>query len=275
MSILNKITLKYLKLNKKRTIVSIIGVVLSTALMVGVGLLFSTVRDNMIKSVISNKGDYIFELKNFPSNKLNELKNNNELESNIIIEQGIASALFESSTNEYKPYLYLISGNDEYLKSLKLVEGRLPENSNEIVISQHLIYNGGAKYNVGDIISYEFGDRYYVDDYEVIGNASYSSDEPEELRNTKAMDLKIVGIVERSNYELYSAAGYSIFTKRSFDDKPVNVYAKYKNVNNVYDRTEKLASSYGLSINDIEYNSSLLSLYGQTRYGNYNNSLIL
>lgn len=275
MSILNKITLKYLKLNKKRTIVSIIGVVLSTALMVGVGLLFSTVRDNMIKSVISNKGDYIFELKNFPSNKLNELKNNNELESNMIIEQGIASALFESSTNEYKPYLYLISGNDEYLKSLKLVEGRLPENSNEIVISQHLIYNGGAKYNVGDIISYEFGDRYYVDDYEVIGNASYSSDEPEELRNTKAMDLKIVGIVERSNYELYSAAGYSIFTKRSFDDKPVNVYAKYKNVNNVYDRTEKLVSSYGLSINDIEYNSSLLSLYGQTRYGNYNNSLIM
>ena len=41
MTILNKLSIKNLKLNKKRTIVSIIGIILSTALMVGIGLLFS------------------------------------------------------------------------------------------------------------------------------------------------------------------------------------------------------------------------------------------
>ena len=40
MSILNRLTIKNLRLNKKRTIVTIIGIILSTALMVGIGLLF-------------------------------------------------------------------------------------------------------------------------------------------------------------------------------------------------------------------------------------------
>ena len=43
MNILNKLTLKHLKMNKKRTLVTIIGITLSTALMVGIGLLISTV----------------------------------------------------------------------------------------------------------------------------------------------------------------------------------------------------------------------------------------
>ena len=44
MNILNKLTIKHLKMNKKRTIVTIVGVILSTALMVGIGLLLSTFR---------------------------------------------------------------------------------------------------------------------------------------------------------------------------------------------------------------------------------------
>ena len=48
MNILNKLTIKHLKMNKKRTIVTIVGVILSTALMVGIGLLLSTFREVML-----------------------------------------------------------------------------------------------------------------------------------------------------------------------------------------------------------------------------------
>ena len=44
MSILNDLTIKNLKLNKKRTIVTIVGIILSTALMVGIGLLVTMVN---------------------------------------------------------------------------------------------------------------------------------------------------------------------------------------------------------------------------------------
>ena len=55
MKILNNLTIKHLKLNKKRTVVTIIGIILSTALMVGIGLLFSTLRDNSVKMVIESR----------------------------------------------------------------------------------------------------------------------------------------------------------------------------------------------------------------------------
>ena len=58
MSILNRLTIKNLRLNKKRTIVTIIGIILSTALMVGIGLLFSSFQDLMIRDTIGYSGKY-------------------------------------------------------------------------------------------------------------------------------------------------------------------------------------------------------------------------
>ena len=58
MKILNELTIKNLKLNRKRTIVTIIGIILSTALMVGIGLLFSTFQDYMIEEVKNYSGSY-------------------------------------------------------------------------------------------------------------------------------------------------------------------------------------------------------------------------
>ena len=79
MNILNKLTIKHLKMNKKRTIVTIIGVILSTALMVGIGLLFSTIRDNTIKEIINNNGSQHVII-NMDYDKLNLIKNNNKVE---------------------------------------------------------------------------------------------------------------------------------------------------------------------------------------------------
>ena len=65
MNILNRLTIKHLKLNKRRTIVSIIGIVLSTAMMVGVGLLVSSIRDALIRDEELNNGSYHAIIENF------------------------------------------------------------------------------------------------------------------------------------------------------------------------------------------------------------------
>ena len=76
MSILNKLTIKHLTMNKKRTIVSIIGVLLSTALMVGMGLLLSTFRDFLIRDIISYNGSHHVKITNLPYEKLKNIENN-------------------------------------------------------------------------------------------------------------------------------------------------------------------------------------------------------
>ena len=58
MNILNYLTIKHLKLNKRRTIVTIIGILLSTALMVGIGLICSSVREYSIDETKEKYGDY-------------------------------------------------------------------------------------------------------------------------------------------------------------------------------------------------------------------------
>ncbi|MEG1351084.1 MAG: ABC transporter permease, partial [Bacilli bacterium] len=56
MNILNKLTIKHLKMNKKRTIVTIIGIILSTALMVGIGTFASSFREFLIEDTINHSG---------------------------------------------------------------------------------------------------------------------------------------------------------------------------------------------------------------------------
>ena len=76
MNILNKLTIKHLKMNKKRTIVTIIGIILSTALMTGIGLLLSIFRESMIEEVIDTKGDYNVRIDDVDYNKIDIIKNN-------------------------------------------------------------------------------------------------------------------------------------------------------------------------------------------------------
>lgn len=275
MKVLNRLTLKHLKMNKKRTIVSIIGIILSTALMVGVGLLFSTVRDSMIKEVENSVGSYHAKIEGISGKYLDDLSDNKEL-SSVMIEQGLGSAYLDGSNNEYKPYLYLISGNDIYLKTLKLTSGRLPKDDSEIVISKHIIDNAGVKYNVGDILTLDIGDRIDEMGEYIEGNARINEGISENIINTQSYKFKIVGIVERTNYENYSAAGYSIFTKSKIDgDAYINAYITFKSVKNVIDRASNLVKLYDLSLNDVEFNNTLLTLYGETKYDNYNSTILM
>ena len=102
MSILNRLTIKNLRLNKKRTIVTIIGIILSTALMVGIGLLFSSFQDLMIRDTIGYNGKYEANYSDVDLDKLNNIK---DKDFTYFYEKPIGFSKIESS-NEYKPYMY-------------------------------------------------------------------------------------------------------------------------------------------------------------------------
>lgn len=49
MNLLNKLTIKNLKLNKKRTIVTVIGIILSTALITAVASMFFSAQESLLR----------------------------------------------------------------------------------------------------------------------------------------------------------------------------------------------------------------------------------
>ena len=267
MSILNDLTIKNLKLNKKRTIVTIIGIILSTALMVGIGLLFSSFQDYMIRETISYNGKYEAEYGDVSLDKLNSI---DKKDFSYFYQKAIGFSKFDSA-NEYKPYIYISSVDKEYFKELHLISGRFAENDSELVISNHINTNGGASYKIGDIITLKYGER-VVEGVNTLANNEYYEEETLNIVGEKT--YTIVGIVERSNFEDYSASGYSTFTLDMNDKEgTADAYVMFNNKKKIIKQSEDLAKKLGYN-NAISYNSTLLALYGESTYGNIMKSMI-
>ena len=267
MSILNDLTIKNLKLNKKRTIVTIVGIILSTALMVGIGLLFSSFQDYMIRETISYNGKYEAEYGDVSLDKLNSI---DKKDFSYFYQKPIGFSKFDSA-NEYKPYIYISSVDKEYFNELHLISGRFAENDSELVISNHINTNGGASYKIGDIITLKYGER-VIEGVNTLANNEYYEEETLNIVGEKT--YTIVGIVERSNFEDYSASGYSTFTLDMNDkDGTANVFVMFNNKKKIIKQSEDLAKKLGYNT-AISYNSTLLALYGESTYGNIMKSMI-
>ena len=137
--------------------------------------------------------------------------------------------------NEDKPYLYLKAYSKGSIEKLgiSLVEGRLPENDNEVVISSHIKSNGGVEYKIGDELDLNLGER--ISGGESLGQGVALEDvENEEFVPKSEKTYKIVGIIERTNFDVepYRAHGYTVLTILSdkYVTNNLNVYVRYKNV---------------------------------------------
>ena len=234
MSLLNKLTIKNLKLNKKRTIVTIIGIMLSVALITAVASIYSSGIKSLIKYETYEKGNYHTAFYNVPVSDMDIFKNNRNIET-INITKNVGYAKIDSK-NEYKPYVFIKAFTKDSLKklSVKLVDGRLPENENEVVIPTHLKTNGRLFLNIGDSITLDIGKRIDNSNYELNQNNPYQKNDEkigESIVETTSKTYKIVGIIGRpaTNIESYTAPGYTFITylEENKINGMVDVYARF------------------------------------------------
>ena len=231
MTLLNKLTIKNLKLNKKRTIVTIIGIMLSVALITAVASMYASGIKSLIKYETLIKGDFHTAFYNVPTGDIDKFINNRNIEK-LNITEGLGYAKIDSK-NEDKPYAYLKGFTKDALNNLsvRLVKGRLPENTNEIVIPTHLKTNGCLDLKLNDSITLEVGKRIDSKGSELSQSDKYQNTAGEQLVETQTKTYKIVGIIERpaTNIEYYTAPGYTFITY--IDSKNlsgnVDIYAKF------------------------------------------------
>ena len=194
MNILNKISIRNLKLNKKRTISTIIGIILSTALICAVATMATSFQHTLMQNAINETGYYHLKLYNVTDENIKTLKNNRNIK-NIFTIKEVGYGKLENGKNEDKPYLKLYSMDNKIFNELKfnLIEGRFPNNNNEIIISNHIATNGKVNYKIGDKIKLDID---------------------EQLTDTKQYEFTITGIIERPNYsfEIFSDPGYTIIS---------------------------------------------------------------
>lgn len=273
MKILNDLTLKNLKLNKKRTIVTIIGIILSTALICAVAGMVSSFQGTLINYAKIDGGNRHVTVENVKSDDLKYFLNNNHVES-IYMVDNIGYANLEESKNDLKPYIFIKGYTKEAFENttINLVEGRLPQDGGEVIVSESIITNGEVPLKVGDIINLNIGKR-VCSDGSILNqnNPIYVSEEDEEdtchesLTNEETKSYKIVGIMERLNYSLepYSSPGYTIITySDSLKTDNIDVSMLFDKDNYYKTFKENMQSSAELKDYNIDYNNDLLRWTG-------------
>lgn len=275
MNILNNLTIKNLKLNKKRTIVTIIGIILSSALICAVAGMVSSFQATLIHEAKQAEGNRHLTIEGVNQSDLKYFENNNNIKSTYLIEN-LGYANLEGSKNDAKPYLYLKGYTKEAFEEspVKLIAGRLPNDEFELVISDTVLKNAQVKLSIGDTLKLDIGNRVCSDGSILNQNNPYitdnirknSSDEfcQESLDTKYTKEYKIVGIMERLSYSIegYSAPGYTALTYTKEVKENIDVNILLKNSKNYKEYVKNLQSSENLGKYNISLNQDLLRWEG-------------
>ncbi|MGM9532830.1 FtsX-like permease family protein, partial [Intestinibacter sp.] len=278
MNLYTSLTIRYLKENKRRTLVTIIGIILSTALICGIGNICMSLLDYEMRSAISSNSDFYASF--YGLNKKDALVVSKSAEvSKYGYKQEVGSALIDKEKSSLLEVNSFDKNTfDSYM--LTIEEGEFPKNENEIILSQKAIKNLNKK--VGNTIELEVGDT----EYDETGTFS-------KITNGNKKNYKIVGIMSRPDFEVYNSLAICGFDINSKSDKDVfTVSIATKNPKGIYNTTMNIAKQINLAQSEnpddasynynnqtnmyyknIDFNEHLLRLFGASVNENTNTTI--
>lgn len=239
MKLLNKLTLKNLRLNKVRTIVTIVGIMLSAALITVVSGMALSGRQTMIDGQKTWSGDYDVALDIIDTAKIDEIRQNRNVE-NAFYKERLGYARTKNADGEICDYSVLAMSENTYGNCFKidLIKGKFPTNSGEAVVTKSFKTQDGKNVKVGDKITLDVGvltDKDgNVPDEEGIHNLLQKDFNKCSIIDTVKRTYTVTGIIERpKTSELYDPSNFSMIYTVSDEKAPVEAI-KTKHMNKLY-----------------------------------------
>ncbi|NOH15519.1 ABC transporter permease [Clostridium cochlearium] len=276
------LTYRYLKEQKKRTILTILGIVLSVALVTAIGTMLMSIKTKFINDCIKDKGHYHGEFVGMDKEQVNKINNNVDVD-NISVTSNDTTAIIsniskeERETNPLAPlhrYLNIKAYGRSALSMIpiNIKEGRLPQKENEIAVEYWVPDYLSGKPKIGDKIKLDVGER-------IVKEKSSKDEEgetKETFNKTGEREYTIVGVTapKLSWPGVYITQGITFLDENKLaSDKKYNVYVKLNSVRDVYKNCENIAKNLGMEKEktskgiygyNIEYNEQLLRLYAKS-----------
>ena len=261
MGILNKLTVNYLKLNRKRTIVTIIGIILTGAMISGITTLAASFQDFLIRSERESSGNWDASFNNIKYANVKYIENNDKFKEVFLTKELGSAKLSGEDKKTFDIREYDTKSMENF--HIKLIDGELPKNSDELAISK-TFFDKNATYKVGDRITLKVGNRKVHGKIVKPSVTIEESKEEFEILNTKT--YKICGIIEIPRFQRSEDCPgmISFLNKESITENDVvNANILTKNVNNIYKDIEDVSNSLKLYEEDkIDYNKYVLMYYG-------------
>ncbi|CEO05539.1 ABC transporter permease [[Clostridium] sordellii] len=288
MNLYTSLTLRYLKENKKRTIVTIIGIILSTSLICGIGNIFESFMDYQIRETINRKGAFHATFHDIKKEDVDKITKSSGISKSSISDNLGYSKLSNEKKNLVQVKAFDKEGFEGY--QIKLKEGRFPTNSNEIVLSERAMPLIDKK--VGDSINLNIGKRVDKNGKEIEIPIVHDN---ETIVDGKSKNFKIVGVMNKLDDDLdndvVSGITYLDIKEKNKGDK-VNVAICANEPSEIYEIAPAISKNLGLKVasnddsddmiynNDngvayenLSFNEHLLRLKGASAYANINRSI--
>lgn len=271
MKILTRLTWANMKENRTRTIVTVIGVILSAAMFTAVTTLLSSAFSWGTKIMIAQNGNYHLSISGAGSALVDDITSDERVESLAAArELGYANA---ENDNGSKPYFYVLQGNEYFMQtmSVELTDGRLPQTAEEILLPEHYFSFGGERIPIGDTISLNIGSR--QSGGEPLGQSNMYADGEEEIVNSQARTFTVVGYYERPGFEPYTAPGYTAIVgggSLSAD----GIYDIYFLLNNPSKDLDAMIESLNEGTYSYSVNWDLLAFSGVSGFDNMRSMLL-
>ena len=201
MSIFATITNKTMKQNKARMIVTIIGVILATAMICAVVTLGVSLQQYMYDYAVKTAGRWHVGAKGLSMEEAELFQNDEDVKDSVSISEVGYAKIGENDEDPFGQYLYIQTIDEKAadMLSLKLTQGRLPENEQEIIVQGGLEQNG-KEIRIGDTVSFPIGDRIDEDGNALLFNAMLQYEEggeiTEHFQEREERQFQVVGFLE-------------------------------------------------------------------------------
>lgn len=279
MNLYTSLTLRYLKQNKRRTLVTIIGIILATALICGIGNICTSFMDYQMRDQIKTSGSFYATFTDIDKEKASVITKSSGV-SEYGYKKNLGSVIWDKK-NSTSLDINVFDKNTINSFQITLKKGSYPKNESELIVTQDLLNKWNKK--IGDKITLNLGELIY-DDMGMISK----------LKNSQKTTFKIVGTLDKAPYnsKLFAITGFDINTVNKNEKFDISICTK--NPKDIYNTAISIGKNIGLvkednpkdeSYNyneqanlyfkDIEYNEGLLRLLGASSYSNINITLLL
>lgn len=270
MGVMSKITIRQMLLNKRRTTITIIGVIIAVAMFTAVSTLLGSFMDFGQQAAIANRGNYHVCYYDLSSEDLNTIQADDNVKSYYAIhDEGLAQLPDEYGSKKFL-WIKAISANTMEDSGVHLVEGRLPQNDQELVLSESIKQRNPDGYTIGQTVTFDLGERKIKNPPEGVtpeldGSITYMG-EDETFKVLEQKTYTIVGFATMASQEQSYMPSLTAVTALNTDvlyRGTLDVYVQAKHIDSIYawgdDLGNKIGEKDGIS---YDFNNGLLMFEG-------------
>lgn len=208
------LTGRYLKDNKKRTMFTIIGIILSVALLTAIFSFFPSIKKSGIEGVKSEAGSWHVSYAKLDDNLINQINANPKVEEVGYLEKGTYTHI----KNDTRVSLSYCSEGIKKLLPIKIKEGNFPVNEDEVAVEEWVLRMFEDKKSIGDIIKLNIG---------------------EDENNPRYQEFKLVGILKNGKETQENKVALALGFKKSINYSKSSAYVSLKHIGSLTDNVNE------------------------------------